>query len=119
MGPAAAVTVLMGIKSACGGHATPAPGSPMGPLDALWHLLNFFAPALGLGLITTGLAKLVYRRELGAVAWRPLLLWSCAAGAVALVGGLVAFGRDGRMATYGLLVAATALALWWRGFVRR
>jgi len=35
------------------------------------------------------------------------------------VGGLVVFGRDGRMATYGLLVAATALALWWRGFVRR
>ena len=32
----------------------------MGPLDALWHLLNFFAPALGVGLITAVLARLVW-----------------------------------------------------------
>ena len=36
----------------------------MGPLDALWHLLNFFAPALGVGLITAVLARLVWWREL-------------------------------------------------------
>jgi hypothetical protein len=38
---------------------------------------------------------------------------------VAGVAGLVAFGRDGRMATYGGMVLACALALWWAGFVRR
>ena len=34
-------------------------------------------------------------------------------------GGLVLGGRDGRMATYGAMVAVAALTLWWRGFVRR
>ncbi|MBN8488088.1 MAG: hypothetical protein J0M20_10250 [Burkholderiales bacterium] len=91
----------------------------MGPLDALWHLLNFVAPALGVGLITTALAKWLFRRELSGAAWQGLLLWSMGAGLVVLLAGLVAFGRDGRMATYGLLVAATALVLWWRGFVLR
>ena len=91
----------------------------MGPLDALWHLLNFFAPALGVALLTTALAKVVWRRELAQAPWRRLLAWSAAAGALALIGGLVVFGRDGRMATYGALVAATGLALWLSGFVRR
>lgn len=91
----------------------------MGPLDALWHLLNFFAPAMAVALITTALAKLAWRRELASVPWRRLVGWSMAAGALALLGGLIAFGRDGRMATYGALVAAAALALWLAGFVRR
>jgi hypothetical protein len=91
----------------------------MGPLNALWHLANFFAPALGVVVFTTLLAKLLWRRELAAVGWGRLLAWGCGAGALALLGGLVAFGRDGRMATYGALVAATALALWWVGFMRR
>jgi hypothetical protein len=91
----------------------------MGPLDALWHLANFFAPAFGVALVTTVLVKLLWRRDLAAVGWGRLLAWGCGAGALALVGGLVAFGRDGRMATYGALVAATALALWWAAFVRR
>ena len=91
----------------------------MGPLDALWHLLNFFAPAAGVALATTLLAKLLWRRELAGASWGRLLAWAVGAGALALLGGLVVFGRDGRMATYGALVAATALALWWAGFVRR
>ena len=91
----------------------------MGPLDALWHLLNFFAPALGVALLTTALAKLVWRRELTGASWRRLVGWSTAAGAVALVGGLVLLGRDGRMATYGALVVVTALVLWLVGFARR
>lgn len=91
----------------------------MGPLDALWHLLNFFAPAVGVALATALLAKLVWRRDLaGASLWR-LWAWGSGAGAVALVAGLVIGGRDGRMSTYGALVAAIALALWWAGFVRR
>jgi hypothetical protein len=91
----------------------------MGPLDALWHLANFFSPAFGVALITTALAKLVWRRELAAAGWGRLLTWSCGAAALASIGGLVAFGRDGRMATYGALVVATALALWWAAFARR
>jgi hypothetical protein len=91
----------------------------MGPLDALWHLLNFFAPALGVAVLSTALAKLLWRRELAQARWQQLIGWSATAGAISLVGGLLAFGRDGRMATYGALVAAVALALWVAGFVRR
>jgi hypothetical protein len=91
----------------------------MGPLDALWHLLNFFAPAVGVALATALMAKLVWRRELAAVSWRQLVLWGCGAGAAALVAGLLTFGHDGKIATYAVLVAATALSQWWVGFRRR
>jgi len=91
----------------------------MGPLDALWHLLNFVAPALGLGLLASGMAKLLWRHELGAVAWGRLALWACGASLAALVAGLVLTGRDGTMVMYAGMVVACALALWWAGFMRR
>jgi hypothetical protein len=87
----------------------------MGPLDALWHLLNFLGPAVGVGLLAAGLTKLAWWRALQAVPYWRLAAWAMAAGAVALVAGLLVFGRDGKMATYGLLVAAIAATLWWRG----
>ena len=88
----------------------------MGPLDALWHLLNFLLPALGVGGLAAAGAKLLWRRELAAASWRRLATWSFGAGALCLVGGLVVFGRDGRMATYGAMVLACAVALWWAAF---
>jgi hypothetical protein len=88
----------------------------MGPLDAFWHLLNFALPAVGVGLMAAAAAKLMWRRELGAVRWRRLAVYASAGGLVALVAGLVAFGRDGTMATYGLLVLLSAAGLWWAGF---
>jgi hypothetical protein len=91
----------------------------MGPLDAIWHTLNFFAPALGVAVLAASVAKLLWRHELASVRWHRLALWSAIAGMAALVGGLVAFGRDGKMITYGGLVVATAVALWLAGFVRR
>ncbi|HET9821446.1 MAG TPA: hypothetical protein VFQ16_06445 [Burkholderiaceae bacterium] len=91
----------------------------MGPIDGFWHIANFFAPALGVGTLASALCKLLWRRELAAVAWRRLALWATTGGAMASIAGLAAFGRDGRLATYALLVLASALALWWAGFVRR
>ena len=88
----------------------------MGPLDALLHLLNFFAPAVGVGLLSAALAKLAWPRALHGVGWRRLAAWGCAAAALALIGGLIFFGRDGRMLTYLVMVLATATALWWAGF---
>jgi hypothetical protein len=88
----------------------------MGPLDALWHLLNFFVPAVGVGTLAALGAKMVWRLELKPVRWRRLAGWASVAGVLATIGGLVAFGRDGRMATYGMVVAASAAALWWAGF---
>ena len=91
----------------------------MGPIDALWHLGNLFVPAVALGALAAALAKLLWRRELAAVGWRSLAVAAALANAAVVIAGLVAFGRDGRMATYAAMVAACALTLWWRGFVRR
>ena len=88
-------------------------------LDAVWHLLNFIAPAVAVALLAASLAKLLWRGELAAVSWRSLVLWASLAGLLTLIAGLVLFGRDGKMATYGGLVAASAVTLWWVGFGRR
>ena len=89
----------------------------MGLLDVLWHLLNFIAPGLGVGALACGMAWLLWRKGLAAVPVRftTLLGWACAAGVAAVVLGLLLFERDGRMATYVLLMACVAVALWWRG----
>jgi len=90
----------------------------LSPLDAFWHLLNFFAPAFGVGLISASLAKLLWRRELKATAWRRLALWATAASALALVVALVLLGRDGTMLGYGAMLLSCSLALWWVGLRR-
>jgi hypothetical protein len=88
-------------------------------LDAVWHVLNFFVPAVGVGALGAAGAKLLWRRELAPVPWRRLAGWGSVAGALALAGGLWLFGRDGKMATYAALVVASALAMGWVGFGRR
>jgi hypothetical protein len=89
----------------------------MGPIDSLWHLLNFVAPALAVGALLAAGAKLIWRRELAAARFLRLAMWASAGGVTALVVALLLFGRDGTVAGYALLVAACALALWWRGFI--
>ena len=91
----------------------------MSPLDAIWHALNFCAPALGVAVLAASMAKLLWRHELAVVPWHRLAIWAALAGVAVLIGGLIAFGRDGKMLTYGALVVATALALWVTGFIRR
>lgn len=91
----------------------------MGPLDAFWHLANFFLPALWVAAIAAAVTKLVWRRELAAVPWRRLFAWPALAASVALVGGLIITGRDGRIATYAAMVFAAALAMWWVAFGSR
>ena len=90
----------------------------MGPLDTLWHLLNFFAPALGIAVLAAAMAKLLWRRRLRGVAWRSLSLWTGAGAAGALLAGLLVFGRDGRIASYGLAELFRAVGLWWAAFGR-
>ncbi len=86
----------------------------LGPLDALWHGLNFFAPAVGVALLACLMAKLCWRSALRGSSLQSLWAWSAGAGALALLAGLLVFGRDGRMATYGLLVLSVAAVLSWR-----
>jgi hypothetical protein len=93
--------------------------SLVGSLDALWHLLNFFAPALGMALGAAVMAKLLWRRELAGTGLARLWAWGAGAGVLALVAGLMMLGRDGKMLTYAGAAVATAVALWWAGFVKR
>jgi hypothetical protein len=88
----------------------------MDPLDALWHLVNFFAPAAGVSVIAAVAVKLLWRRELAAVPWWRLIAWPLASTCVTLCAGLLFLGHDGRMLTYGALVLACALGLWWAAF---
>ena len=91
----------------------------MNPVDAFWHFVNFFAPAVGVGFIAAGATKLLWGRELAGVAWWRLGGWASAATAAVLLLGLVIFESDGKMATYAAMVVACALALWWVGFRKR
>jgi hypothetical protein len=91
----------------------------MGPIDALIHLGNLFMPALIVGTVSAAFAKLLWWRSLQGVRWSRLALWACGACALATVIGLVVFGRDGKMATYGAMVLASSLALMWAGFGSR
>jgi hypothetical protein len=84
-------------------------------MDAVWHLLNFFAPAVGVGWLTAAMAKLIWRKDLRSVSWMRLGAWASASGAAALLGALIVFGRDGRMLGYATMLAACSLSLWWVG----
>ena len=88
----------------------------MGPIDALWHLLNFFAPAFGVGVLTALVAKLLWRRSLKSASLKRLSVWAITGSALALLAGLIVFGSDGKMLTYGAMVLACALSVWWAGF---
>jgi hypothetical protein len=116
--PAAQRFVLRQADGARNGKASKK-ARTMGPLDALNHLANLFALPIALGGLAAALAKLAWWRELKAVSW-PRLAWpASSASALATLGGLVVFGRDGKMATYGAMVLLCAFTLWWRGFASR
>ncbi len=84
-------------------------------LAALWHLLNFFASSVGMGFFASLMVRVFWRRETRGTAWWRLWAWSACASALAAAGGLIVFGRDGKMATYFAMVLACAASLWWLG----
>lgn len=84
--------------------------------DAFWHLMNFCAPALGIGGFAAALARLFWPGELRSRGLWRLWAWASAAAALASIAGLVVFERDGKMATYAAMVVACAAAIWWTGF---
>ncbi len=90
----------------------------MGIFDGLWHVLNFFSPALGLGCMAACLAKLFWWRELVEVGWLRLAAWGVLGSVLALTGGLMVTGVDGKIFTYCAMVVCCALALWWAGWGR-
>jgi hypothetical protein len=88
----------------------------MDPLDAVWHVLNFLAPAFGVGLMAPSLARLVWRDDMNGTTWPRLMAWTTGASVLVLVLGLVLTGHDGRMATYAAMIVVAATCLWWFGF---
>lgn len=87
----------------------------MSPLQQFWHLANFLIPAMATAAIAASLAKLLWRQELAGRRWWVLVFWSALAGEAAMIGGWIATGRDGAMASYIGMVAAVAMALWCSG----
>ncbi len=86
----------------------------MGPLDVLFHLLNFLAPALVVAVLLA-VASLfsMKKRHVPSVIGSQLAI-NFIVGAVVLAGGLVLLGRDGKMSTYLVLVLAMATSQWWQ-----
>ena len=91
----------------------------MDVIGAFWHLLNFAAPAVAIGLLASLMARLLWRHEMAGISvWR-LWRWSSGLALIASIAGLIVFGRDGKMATYTAIVLSGAAGLWWAGFLRR
>jgi hypothetical protein len=82
-------------------------------------VLNFLGPAVGMGVIASTLAKLLWFRELKGVSWLRLAVPVFVASALVSVAGLVVYGHDGKIATYAAMVVVCALTLWWFGFASK
>jgi hypothetical protein len=84
----------------------------MGPLDQIYHLANFLAPALAVGVVLALAGSLFITNR----AVPPGLIAQAAinfvAGAAALGVGLWFFGRDGKMASYAALIVVAATSQW-------
>jgi len=88
-------------------------------IGALWHVLNFGAPPVFIGLAASLMARLAWRRDLAGVPVFRLWQWSAGLAFIAAVAALVFFGRDGKVAGYTAMVLASAAGLWWAGFGSR
>ena len=92
----------------------------MHALTFLNHVLNFLAPAAFLALLLALAARLLWRKSTPLLnLWEQVLL-NVVLGAVILAAGLAVTGRDGRLATYALLVLGLSTSQWvmvrgWRG----
>ena len=92
----------------------------MGPLDFVFHLIGFVAPAFALSVLVALAARLLWAgRPMGDSWWVPVTV-NFITGSAALGAGLWLWGRDGKMATYAALVAVVATGQWimsraWRG----
>lgn len=84
----------------------------MGPLELLNHLLNFLAPAVAVGILLALAGRFFGKKMPAAPGFIAQAAINCVAGALALGVGLVVFGRDGKVASYGLMLAAVATSQW-------
>lgn len=86
----------------------------------LIHLFNFVLPALVVGCLLAAMAPLLMKKARSHHSWLTQSGINAASGLLALLVGLVFFGRDGKMLTYAAMVMACASSQWftakaWRG----
>lgn len=84
----------------------------MSLLDLLNHILNLFAPALGVALGLATAARWTVRRPPGTLPWWKQVLVIAAVGALVMLLGLMLTGRDARISTYAALVLVCASTQW-------
>lgn len=82
-------------------------------LALIGHLLNFIAPAVGVGLLLWVAPRLWPKARKGRWAARKELLALIGVGGAVLLVGLVVFGRDAKMLSYAALVLAQGSLVWW------
>jgi hypothetical protein len=87
----------------------------MNLLGLLDHLLNFVAPALVVGLMVAALAPRILKKAQPQRTWLAQGIINAAACFLALLLGLVFFGRDGKMGSYAAMVLACASSQWFFG----
>ncbi|AVP58624.1 hypothetical protein [Pulveribacter suum] len=84
----------------------------MNPLAFAIHLLNLFAPALGVALLLVLASHVFMRKAAQGRGWLAPAAINFVVGSAVLAGGLALSGRDGRMLTYGALAVACATSQW-------
>lgn len=84
----------------------------MGPIDLLIHLSGFAAPALVLGLLMPLAGRWLLPAHRAALAYWQQAAIGAGCGLLAQLAGLWWFGRDGKMATYAVLVLVLATVQW-------
>ncbi|RFP80280.1 hypothetical protein DY262_07530 [Hydrogenophaga borbori] len=82
----------------------------MTPALLLGHVLGLIAPAVGVALVLWLGLRL---RRAGRFGRGTQLAVLATAGVLVLLAGLIAFGRDGKVATYAALVLAQGSLAWW------
>ena len=85
----------------------------MGAIALLNHALNFLAPALWLASGLTLASRIFMNKRATALTPFAQTAILFVAGSAVLLGGLLLFGHDGKMATYAALVLVCAsLQVW-------
>jgi len=84
----------------------------MGFSDVLLHLLNFTAPAVFVAVLTAMSTPRLLHRNVGLPGFARLAGACFVANMLVLAAGLWFFGRDGRMATYAVMVLVCGTVAW-------
>ena len=84
----------------------------MAPLDQLYHLANFLAPAFVVAVLLALVGPFLTKDRAVALGLIGQVAINFIAGTVALGFGLWFFGRDGKMASYAALLVFAATSQW-------